>query len=139
MKNTEIRGYFTDSTGFSVYFDFKTVFFRYFGLEVQAFSSVYGLVWWIRRGSNSLPHRCERCALPSELLTHYKIEKLSFILYKQKVIYIYNSFISSTSSLIDIFSTSSFDVLLSFIASNLVVILLTLLSSFSLLLEASSN
>src|SRR5271154_1310360 len=25
-------------------------------------------IWWRRRGSNPRPHRCERCALPIELL-----------------------------------------------------------------------
>ena len=26
------------------------------------------LLWWTRPGSNRRPHRCERCALPTELL-----------------------------------------------------------------------
>src|ERR1700727_1866387 len=26
--------------------------------------------WWTRPGSNRRPHRCERCALPAELLAH---------------------------------------------------------------------
>src|ERR1700676_4856317 len=27
-------------------------------------------IWWTRPGSNRRPHRCERCALPAELLAH---------------------------------------------------------------------
>ena len=27
--------------------------------------------WWIQRGSNSLPRRCERRALPDELWTRF--------------------------------------------------------------------
>lgn len=27
-------------------------------------------IWWRQRGSNPWPHRCERCALPTELCPH---------------------------------------------------------------------
>jgi hypothetical protein len=31
---------------------------------------IYKITWWTRPGSNRRPHRCERCALPAELLAH---------------------------------------------------------------------
>jgi hypothetical protein len=32
--------------------------------------SFYKWIWWTWGGSNPRPHRCERCALPTELHAH---------------------------------------------------------------------
>ncbi len=34
------------------------------------FLSFYKGIWWTWGGSNPRPHRCERCALPTELHAH---------------------------------------------------------------------
>ena len=48
---------------------------------VQIFGG-FSSIWWIWRGSNSLPHRCERCALPGELQTQAR-----YIIYQPLLIF----------------------------------------------------